>query len=270
MANAYVSLDVFKGSGVLNIVGSDEDARLLSLLEHASRVVDRHCNRHFHELDGGAEVRRPGRSDAAGAGPDRRRPRGAADGRGRRPGVRDDVAGVGLSAAAVERGPDDGVEPAVPAIRPHRGFCVRGGQDIVAVRTAAGVDFRSLGLVAAPAAGEGDGQRHRREHVGGRRLIPNRRRGGPHGADRLRAALRAELRREHADGRPRGQRDGRGGARSGVGHRRVRVPGAGRGGDDHPGGASAARPGPRKRRSVRHGPDGTAEPVPQAGARDGR
>ena len=50
MANAYVSLDVFKGSGVLNIVGSDEDARLLSLLEHSSRVVDRHCNRHFHVL----------------------------------------------------------------------------------------------------------------------------------------------------------------------------------------------------------------------------
>ena len=50
MANAYVSLDVFKGSGVLNIVGSDEDGRLLSVLEHASRVVDRHCNRHFHVL----------------------------------------------------------------------------------------------------------------------------------------------------------------------------------------------------------------------------
>ena len=50
MANAYVSLDVFKGSGVLNIVGSGEDGRLLAVLEHASRVVDRHCNRHFHEL----------------------------------------------------------------------------------------------------------------------------------------------------------------------------------------------------------------------------
>ena len=50
MANAYVSLDVFKGSGVLNIVGSGEDARLLSLLDNASRVVDRHCNRHFHVL----------------------------------------------------------------------------------------------------------------------------------------------------------------------------------------------------------------------------
>ena len=50
MANAYVSLDVFKGSGVLNIVGSGEDGRLLSLLEHSSRVVDRHCNRYFHVL----------------------------------------------------------------------------------------------------------------------------------------------------------------------------------------------------------------------------
>lgn len=50
MANAYVSLDVFKGSGVLNITGTDEDARLLSLLDNASRVVDRHCNRYFHVL----------------------------------------------------------------------------------------------------------------------------------------------------------------------------------------------------------------------------
>ena len=50
MANAYVSLGVFKGSGVLNIAGSDEDGRLLALLDGASRVVDRHCNRHFHVL----------------------------------------------------------------------------------------------------------------------------------------------------------------------------------------------------------------------------
>ena len=50
MTNAYVSLDVFKGSGVLNIVGTGEDGRLLSVIESASRVVDRHCNRHFHVL----------------------------------------------------------------------------------------------------------------------------------------------------------------------------------------------------------------------------
>ena len=51
MANSYVSLDVFKGEGVLNIVGDGGDARLLSLLESVSRLADRYCNRHFYVLE---------------------------------------------------------------------------------------------------------------------------------------------------------------------------------------------------------------------------
>jgi hypothetical protein len=50
MANSYVSLDVFKSSGVLNITGTGDDSRLLALLESVSRIADRYCNRHFYEL----------------------------------------------------------------------------------------------------------------------------------------------------------------------------------------------------------------------------
>ena len=51
MTNSYVSLDVFKGEGVMNIVGDGGDGRLLSLLEGVSRMVDRYCNRHFCVLE---------------------------------------------------------------------------------------------------------------------------------------------------------------------------------------------------------------------------
>ena len=51
MTNSYVSLDVFKGEGVMNIVGDGGDARMLSLLESVSRMVDRYCNRHFYVLE---------------------------------------------------------------------------------------------------------------------------------------------------------------------------------------------------------------------------
>ena len=50
MANSYVTLDVFKSSGVLNITGTGDDARLLALLESVSRLIDRYCNRHFYVL----------------------------------------------------------------------------------------------------------------------------------------------------------------------------------------------------------------------------
>ena len=50
MANSYISLDVFKNSGVLNITGSGDDTRLLALLESVSRLIDRYCNRHFYVL----------------------------------------------------------------------------------------------------------------------------------------------------------------------------------------------------------------------------
>ena len=50
MANAYVSLDVFKSSGVLNITGTGDDTRLLSLLESVGSMIDRYCNRGFFVL----------------------------------------------------------------------------------------------------------------------------------------------------------------------------------------------------------------------------
>lgn len=49
--NTYVTLDVFKGTGTLNITGTGDDTRLLSLLESAGRMVDRYCNRHFYVLE---------------------------------------------------------------------------------------------------------------------------------------------------------------------------------------------------------------------------
>ena len=51
MTNSYVSLDVFKGEGVMNIAGDGGDGRLLSLLEGVSRMVDRYCNRYFYVLE---------------------------------------------------------------------------------------------------------------------------------------------------------------------------------------------------------------------------
>ena len=50
MPNAYISLDALKGPGVLNITGSEHDARLLAVAEAASRAVDRYCNRSFYVL----------------------------------------------------------------------------------------------------------------------------------------------------------------------------------------------------------------------------
>ena len=49
--NPYVSLDVFKSSGVLNIAGANEDVRLLAILESVGRVIDHSCNRHFYVLN---------------------------------------------------------------------------------------------------------------------------------------------------------------------------------------------------------------------------
>ena len=48
MTNLYADLDTLKSQGALNITGDGPDARLLSLLESASRWIDRHCNRHFY------------------------------------------------------------------------------------------------------------------------------------------------------------------------------------------------------------------------------
>lgn len=50
MPNAYVSVDTLKSPGVLNIGGTSDDARLRTLAESVSRVIDRYCNRHFYVL----------------------------------------------------------------------------------------------------------------------------------------------------------------------------------------------------------------------------
>ena len=48
--NAYATVDTLKSSGVLNITGSGDDARLRGLVENVSRLIDRYCNRHFYVL----------------------------------------------------------------------------------------------------------------------------------------------------------------------------------------------------------------------------
>ena len=48
--NAYVTLDLMKSAAVLDIAGSEDDGRLLMLLESVSRQVDAYCNRHFFTL----------------------------------------------------------------------------------------------------------------------------------------------------------------------------------------------------------------------------
>ena len=50
--NAYVTLDLMKSAAVLDIAGSEDDGRLLMLLESVSRQVDAYCNRHFFTLRG--------------------------------------------------------------------------------------------------------------------------------------------------------------------------------------------------------------------------
>ena len=77
MTNSYVSLDVFKGEGVMNIVGDGGDGRLLSLLEGVSRMVDRYCNRHFYVLEAPRRFDGDGENAVAAAGPgEHRRGRG--------------------------------------------------------------------------------------------------------------------------------------------------------------------------------------------------
>ena len=48
MANTYVDLSVFKGTGGLNLTGTQYDKRVLALSENISREVDRYLNRHCY------------------------------------------------------------------------------------------------------------------------------------------------------------------------------------------------------------------------------
>ena len=45
--NSYTILDILKSAAVLDIAGSEDDERLLMMLESVSRQVDFYCNRHF-------------------------------------------------------------------------------------------------------------------------------------------------------------------------------------------------------------------------------
>ena len=51
MTNAYADLTTLKSTGALNIAGTGYDTRLRELLEAASRLIDRYCNRHFWVLN---------------------------------------------------------------------------------------------------------------------------------------------------------------------------------------------------------------------------
>ncbi len=78
--NSYITLNTLKSPGALDIRDNDHDARLLSLIEGVSRIVDGYCRRHFYVLratrlfdgDGSANLRPPDlvSIDAAGLATD--------------------------------------------------------------------------------------------------------------------------------------------------------------------------------------------------------
>ena len=65
--NSYITLETIKSPSALDIRDTDADARLLSLIESASRAIDGYCGRHFYLLratrlfdgDGSANLRTP-------------------------------------------------------------------------------------------------------------------------------------------------------------------------------------------------------------------
>ena len=65
--NSYITLETIKSPSVLDIRDTDADARLLTLIESASRAIDGYCRRHFYLLratrlfdgDGSANLRTP-------------------------------------------------------------------------------------------------------------------------------------------------------------------------------------------------------------------
>ena len=268
MANAYVSLDVFKGSGVLNIVGSGEDGRLLSLLEHSSRVVDRHCNRHFHELSAARKFDGPD-------GPTLLVPDLIAVEPG---GLRTDEDGDGEyettwapSEYLLLPSNADPANASNPQSRPYNRVvpyagdrtswpCGRQRVSISglwgwwghlrrAKETANAVDASSSEVVVSG----------RTDVEAGHTLLVD--------SEQL-------FVRGYSDDRLKVDRGVNGTAASVHGAGSAidvyEYPGAGRGGVDHPGGAPASRRGPRERRAVRRGPDGAAGDVPPAGAGRGR
>ena len=65
--NSYITLETIKNPSVLDVRDTGADARLLSLIESASRAIDGYCRRHFYLLratrlfdgDGSANLRTP-------------------------------------------------------------------------------------------------------------------------------------------------------------------------------------------------------------------
>ena len=51
MTNTYADLSMLKAPGALDITGASYDARLLALLDSASRWIDGYCNRRFYVLE---------------------------------------------------------------------------------------------------------------------------------------------------------------------------------------------------------------------------
>ena len=160
--NAYASVDMLKDA--LNIAGAGDDARLLRLIEAASRAVDGYCNRHFYALraaklfdgDGGTALLTPDiikieegglRTDAGLDGtfettwpePDYLLLPGK-----RRPGV--------------------GLECGIAALHAHRGGEGRRSTTLLSGRTQHRARCRTVGLVAAPAPVRRDACRCRSGH----------------------------------------------------------------------------------------------------------
>jgi hypothetical protein len=60
VANVYVTLDTLKGTGALDISGSQYDSRLLGLFQGLFPGIDRFCNRHFFTVTEAREFRGKG------------------------------------------------------------------------------------------------------------------------------------------------------------------------------------------------------------------
>ena len=80
MANTYATLEAVKGPSALNIAGSGEDGRLTAVTEAASRLIDRHCNRHFHTTRATRRFDGNRYREVAAAGPGERGRRRRTDG----------------------------------------------------------------------------------------------------------------------------------------------------------------------------------------------
>ena len=201
MTNSYVSLDVFKGEGVMNIAGDGGDGLLLSLLESVSRMVDRYCNRHFYVLeatrrfdgDGGERLLVPDlvSVDEAGLKTD------------------DDLDGVFETAweageyVLLPLNADPGSRGNAGS-RPYTSVAVSGGAGSERrwpVGRATVQVAGQWGMVAPPEAHNGDDGAYP-GRGGDRRygLGPGGHRGGRHAAGRVGADVRAELQRGHPDG----------------------------------------------------------------------